>query len=212
MCPAPEALKRRLHRRLGGEQEKRRKVPPLPVEILGMVKRPDVGTATRYNVTLRKGEREAVLRDLCASDLLTWSRLRPIAMDCGMVLHNLENGQAAKWLEAVEAALDAAVVVPLTPEESEAGEIIDVIGDIIDNAREWEWSEDDRQPRGIALINHDGMRGWTRGPIQDALRARIGRVSRVALSRSLSHLGLVRADWRIETAYVRVWAERRDDP
>lgn len=212
VCPAPETLKRKLLRRLGGEPDRKRKVKPLDVKIVGMVKRPDVGTATRYNVTIQKGDRAATLRDLCASDLLTWSRLRPIAMDAGMVLHNLERGQAVKWLEAVEAALEKAVVVPLAPEESEAGEIIDLISDIISSARPWEWSEDDQHPRGIALVVHDGVKGWTRGPIQDVLRAKLGRVSRVALSRSVRHLGLARADWRIGSSYIRVWAETpRDD-
>ena len=208
MCPGGENLRRRLLRRLGGDPEPKRTVRPLAVSIVGMVRRPDVGTATRYNVTLERDGRRVVLRDLVASDLLTFSRLRPIAMDAGLVLAELEKGQARLWLAEVERATDSALVVPLAPEESEAGEILDTIAEIMADAREWTWSDDDTYPRGIALVRHDGMEGWTRGPVQDAIRARLGRVSRVALSRSLAHLGMVRADWRIETAYVRVWARK----
>lgn len=205
-CPAPEPVRRRLLRRLGGDPEPQRRVPPIGVSIVEMVRRPDVGTGSRYNVVLDRGGKRASLRDLVASDLLTWSHLRPVALDAGMVLASLEQGQAALWLAEVERAMGSATVVPLTPEESEAGEIIDTLSEIMEAAQEWVWAEDDAYPRGIALVKHGGREGWTRGPMQDALRARLGRVSRVALSRSLAHLGLVRADWKIETAYVRVWA------
>jgi len=212
ICPAPEALRRRLMRRLGGDPEPRKQIPPLTITISELVRRPDIGTGTRYNVTLQRAERKATLRDLVASDLLTWSHLRPIALDAGMVLANLEQGQVKLWLAEVERAMDSAQVVPLLPEESEAGEIIDLLSEAIDAAQLWEWAEEDPYPRGVARIEWQGMVGWTRGPIQDALRARLGKVSRVALSRSLAHLGLARLDWRIETAYVRVWARKAVKP
>lgn len=204
-CPAPEPLRRRLLRRLGGPPEPRRKAPPIEIEIVELVRRPDIGTATRYDLVLRKGEKRARMCDLRASDMLTWSRLRPIAMDSGMVLPPLERGQASQWLTAVEKALEGAASVPLAPEESEAGEIAEIVTDILETAPTWEWSDEDPYPRGIARVVNDGREGWVRGPIMDAIRTRLGKVSRVALVRALRHLNLRRAEWRIETAYLRVW-------
>jgi hypothetical protein len=205
ICPGGENLRRRLLRRLGGDTDPKRRVPPLEVVIAGMVQRRDVGTATRYDVTLRRGDRSVTLRDLVASDVLTWSRLRPIAMDAGMVLSDLEKGQARMWLAEVERAMGSARIVQLSPDESEAGEIMDVLRDIMEIAQTWEWSEDDTYPRGIARVVLDGKEGWTRGPIEDAMRAKLGRVGRVQKSRALAAMGLSRAEWRYGAAYVRVW-------
>jgi hypothetical protein len=209
VCPAPEALRRRLFRALGGDPEPKKRALPLPIAIVDLVRRPDVGTHSRYDLTIARGTRRAILRDLVASDLLTYSRLRPIALDAGLVLAELSQGQGALWIAEVERAMASARIVPLAPEESDTGELIEALEEVMASAREWAWSEEDTYPRGIARITQAGYEGWTRGPLLDALRARYGRLSRVALSRALGHLGLARADWRIESGYLRVWARPR---
>jgi hypothetical protein len=206
VCPAPDALRRKLLRWLGGEPEKKRKAVPIDVKLSDVVRRKDIGTATRYDVTLERRGKVVRLRDLLAGDLLTWSRLRPVALDAGLVMPDLDRGQGKLWLLEVEQAIEEAKTVQLAPEESEAGEIMDVLTDIISDAPVWEWAEDDPYPRGVARVVKDGREGWTRGPVQDAIRAKLGRVSRVQLTRALRHLELSRSDWRIETAYVRVWS------
>ena len=211
MCPGGENMRRRLMRRLGGDPEPKRRAPPLEVSIAGITQRKDVGTSTRYDVELIKGERSIMLRDLLAGDLLTWSRLRPIALDCGVVLQNLEQGQVKLWLAEVERAMGSARVVKLSQDESEAGEILDVLQDIMADAQTWEWADDDPYPRGIARVVFGEMEGWTRGPMQDAIRAKIGRVGRVQLARALRSLGLSRREWKVESAYVRVWARTTNE-
>ena len=206
VCPAPDSLRRKLLRWLGGEPDKKRKTAPIDVSLGEITRRKDIGTSTRYDVELSRRGKSVVLRDLLAGDLLTWSRLRPIALDAGLVLPDLDRGQGKLWLLEVERAIEEATTVQLAPEESEAGEIMDVLLDIISDAPTWEWADDDTYPRGVSRVVKDDREGWTRGPVQDAIRAKLGRVSRVQLTRALRHMSLSRSDWRIETAYVRVWS------
>lgn len=184
----------------------RRELPPLPVRIVRIVQRSDVGTATRYDLTLADQDGETLLQDLRAMDLLTWHRLRPIAFDARMVLPPLSKGQAALWHDEIGQAMRSAEHASLCDEESEAMEIRGILRDLSESARGWAWSEEDPYPRGVARIEHNGAVGWPRGPLLKEVRAQMGKVSRVALRRARVDLGWNAADWRIETAYIRVWA------
>ena len=94
------------------------------------------------------------------------------------------------------------------PEDSEAMEVRQLLADITSSARLWTWSEEDPYPRGIARVEHDGLVGWPRGPLVREVRAAMGAVSRVALRRAREALGWRAYDWRLETAYLRVWATK----
>jgi len=211
-CPLGDNAKRRWLRHLGGdtEREPERKAKLLAVRITRAVRRVDVGTATRYDIWLRRTkEQDPVvdyeLRDMLANDILIWNRLRPVALDAGLVLAPLAKGQAILWLEEVERAIACARVEHLEAEESETMELVTVLRDLTESSRPWTWSEDDPYPRGLARIEHDGKAGWVRSVLLREVRNQLGRVSRVAMRRARVHLGWQSADWRIETAYLRVW-------
>jgi len=208
LCPGGDSVRRRWLRKLGGEAVPDRREPAvqaLAARIVSATRRQDVGTATRYDVTLRKGDRVVELRDLRAADLLSWQALRPIALDCGIALPPLVRGQGKLWMQEVENALEDARTVPLAADESDAGEIIVLLEDLTRHAREWQWSEDEPYPVGIRKIIHHANVGWPRGIVQKEIRAELGRVSRVAAARARRHLGWVEAEWKIETASIRVW-------
>lgn len=188
------------------EQITSARVDPLPATILHLVQRADVGTATRYDLTLGPAASPVVLRDLRGADLLTWERLRPIALDARLVLPSLTKGQRPLWLAEVQRAVAGAECVQLDDEDSDAMEIRSILRQLTEAARTWTWTEEDTYPRGIARILYAGLDGWPRGPLVREVRAALGRVSRVSLRRARADLGWVSRDWRIETAYLRVWA------
>jgi hypothetical protein len=203
----PEKIRRRLLRRLDGAQDGG-DAPPVPVSIVSLLMRSDIGTATRYDATIADDARTVTLRDLRAEDLLTWEHLRPIAMDARMVLPPLTKSQAKQWLAVLRLAIEGAEVVPMEALGSEAVEVRDVIADILETAPWWEPSEDDPFPRGIVAIRQDDLVGWPRGQIVRRLRAECGTVGRIALRRACLALGLHAADWRFGDSYIRVWARK----
>lgn len=208
-----ENARRRIKRCLDGDEESdsRRKVPPLDVAIKRLVQRADVGTATRYDVLLEFGDKAVQLRDLRASDLLAFDRIRPIAFDARLVLPPLRKGQGEMWVAEVERAMEKVETIEMEPEGSEAMEIRELLYSLTISSRPWTWAEDDPFPRGIARISHDDRYGWVRGTLMHEIRSEMGRVSRVALHRACLSLGWTNADWRIETAYLRVWSVKASD-
>lgn len=184
----------------------------LPASIVKIVQRKDVGTSTRYDMTLRSGKGKTVeLRDLRATDILSWERLRPIACDARMVLPSLGRGEGGRWVEEVERAMESVEECEMAPEESEAMEIRQALLEMAMAARPWTWTADDPMPVGLARIDRGPLVGWTRGPMQQEVRTRMGRVSRVALRRAIVSLGWVRREWEVETAYLRVWTMPAED-
>ena len=201
-----EAARRRLMRALTAPDDEEDRPPPLPITLERIVQRVDVGTATRYDLTLSAGRVVFTLSDLRATDILRWESLRPMALDARVVLPPLKKGQAAAWLAQVQVALDAATVQEQEPEDSEAMEVRALLRDLATTARSWAWSEDDSVPHGIARIEHQGMVGWPRGALTREVRAQLGQhASRVAFRRARQALGWCARDWKIETAHVRVW-------
>lgn len=190
------------------QPQARREPPPLPARIVRVVQRADVGTATRYDLTLSGEDGEITLQDLRAADLLTWSRLRPIALDSLMVLPSLSKGQGQLWHDEVRRAMREAERGVLGDEDSEAMRVRAILRDLSSSARKWEWSEEDDKPRGVARIEHNGWTGWPRGALTKEVRAHMGSVSYVAFRRARASLGWSEAEWRIETARILVWATK----
>ena len=201
-----EAARRRLLRALSAPVDEEDGPPPLPIILEQIVQRLDVGTATRYDLTLSAGPKVFTLSDLRATDLLRWENLRPVALDARVVLPPLKKGQAAAWLAQVQRALSAATVEEQEPEDSEAMEVRALLRDLATTARPWSWSEDDPVPHGIARIEYQDMVGWPRGALTREVRAQLGQhASRVAFRRARESLGWRARDWKIETAHVRAW-------
>ena len=197
------------HEAAGGE----RHAPPLEVAVVSARQRRDIGTATRYDLVLGLHGQECDLRDLRAGDVLDYRRLRPIALDAArLALPGLRRGQGPLWDAAVQGAMASAEVVELEPGQSEALEIREALSDAIEAAHPWTWSDEDPYPRGIAAITYHSQTGWPRGPLLREVRAAIGRVSRVALSRACRSLDLTAREWRVETAHLRVWARPEVTP
>lgn len=191
-------------RRVGG-QVPETSAPELPAVIAKLVQRHDIGTGTRYDMTLRADGKDYVLRDLLAVDLLSWERIRPIACDAGLVLPALKKGGGDLWTAEVKRAMEVREVRLMVPEESETVDMRHRMMEMAMAARRWEYSEDDPRPIGLALIERDTLIGWPREPMKNELRARIGRLSRVALPRAVSSLGWVAREWRYPGGSVHVW-------
>lgn len=181
-----------------------------PVQIVRIVQRRDVGTASRYDVTLKTARRQAVLCDLLAVDLLNYPRLQPIACDAGMVLPMLSKGGAKMWNEEVDRAMENREVRDLEAEESEAMEIKQILIDMAKMSTPWTWAEDNPMPVGLASIDYHDKIGWLRATMLREVRARLGKVTRVAFARAIKACGWVRIDWHIETSYLRVYSCSKD--
>lgn len=199
----PAATRKRLLRQLGAPPEADVEVP---LRLDSIHVREDIGTASRYDVTLTSYGRTVTLRDLRGADLLRWERLREIAVDQRLILPSIQGEQKKRWLTLLSRAMERATVAPMEALGSEAIEVRDIIASAMSEARDWSWSEEDPYPRGIARVVWGSMEGWPRGALMREIRSSCGSVGRVALRRALVDLRLEAIDWRIETAHLRVWA------
>jgi len=191
-------------RRVGGKTDEPA-ATDLPVTIVRLVQRHDVGTGTRYDVTLRANGKEYLLRDLIAADLLSFERLRPIACDARLVLDPLPKGGAKLWTAEVRRAMDEVQVRDMAPEESDAMDIRHRLLAMATAARKWEYAPDDTRPIGLSVIERGGLIGWPREPMQHELRSRMGKVGRVALRRATESLGWVAREWKYPGHGIYVW-------
>lgn len=215
MEPKERQRLRRVIKARGGEKERGDPPSALPCAIVSIVQVADIGIDTRYIVTLEAKGRRAHLRDLKASDLLNFERVRPIALDARMVLPRLAKGQDSLWLDEVGRAMDVAEVVDADEEGTEARELRQRMSDIARVARTWTYGEDTPRPEGIMRVAHDGRVGWTRGPMLDELRRVSGSLNRTALRRAREALGWSAEEWQIPTGedrvFVRVWGCKADE-
>lgn len=175
------------------------------VTIARMVQRHDIGNDTRYDVTLRQGDADYVLRGLSGEDLRTWERLAVRAMHARLMLYPLRRGEIEVWLREVARAIGEMEVRTMTPEESTAMEMHHRLMEMALAARRWEYAADDTRPIGLAYILRGGLIGWPREPLKNELRARMGTLDRRALTAAIEGLSWVAREWRYESRAVYVW-------
>jgi len=196
-------------RKVGGQLPET-SAPELPAVIARLVQRHDIGTGTRYDVTLRSRGRDYVLRDLLAKDLLSFEAIRPIACDACLVLPALKKGGADLWTEEVARAMESVEIRSMVPEESTTVDMRHRMMEMAMAARRWEYAADDTRPIGLVHILRGDLIGWPREPMKQELRARIGRLSNVALPRAVNSLGWAAREWKYENRSVHVWCTPTD--
>lgn len=184
--------------------------PELPATIMRLVQRHDIGTGTRYDVTLRSRGKDYVLRDLLAKDLLSFEAIRPIACDACLVLPALKKGGADLWTAEVARAMESVEIRSMVPEESVTVDMRHRMMEMAMAARRWEYAPDDTRPIGLVHIVRGDLIGWPREPMKQELRARIGRLSNVALPRAVNSLGWAAREWKYENRSVHVWCTPTD--
>lgn len=197
-------------RRVGGRLPEKAGDVSLPATIVRMVQRHDIGTGTRYDVTLRSGGKDYTLRDLISKDLLEWERLRPIAFDARLVLPPLGKVERPLWLAEVARAMETVDVRAMVPEESETVDMRNRMLEMAVAARRWEYAPEDTRPIGLVHILRGELIGWPREPMKGELRSRIGRLSRVGLPRAVQSLGWVAREWKYENRSVHVWCTTQE--
>lgn len=175
------------------------------VSIARMVQRHDIGNDTRYDVTLRQGDDDYVLRGLSGEDLRTWERLAVRAMHARLMLYPLRRGEIEVWLREVARALGEMEVRTMTPEESTAMEMQHRLVEMALASRRWEYAPDDTRPIGLAHILRGGLIGWPREPLKNELRAKMGTLDRRAMTAAIEGLSWAAREWKYESRAIYVW-------